>query len=254
MDIQLLMKTAALAGGIMLKSGAETYRVEDTMTHILKTADHLEDVEVLVIMTGIVATLKVEGMDAVTTIKRVPNRSTKLGQIVEVNQISRKYCAGKMELNEAYKELEEIEARGETFRLISFLAVAGICIGFTIFFGGSIYDVFAATIVGAGLVIALILGDYLKLHAFITDVIASITIALLSMFLSRYIGVKMSLDAVIISCIMPLVPGVAITNAVRDTLQGDYLSGVARILEAFLKAAGIALGIGLGLYLGKICF
>lgn len=57
----------------------------------------------------------------------------------------------------------------------------------------------------------------------------------------------MDTDIVIISCIMPMVPGVAITNAVRDTLQGDYLSGGARILEAFLKAAGIALGIGLGL-------
>ena len=31
MDTQLLLKTAMLAGEIMLRSGAETYRVEDTM-------------------------------------------------------------------------------------------------------------------------------------------------------------------------------------------------------------------------------
>lgn len=48
---------------------------------------------------------------------------------------------------------------------------------------------------------------------------------------------------------MPLVPGVAITNAIRDTLQGDYLSGGARVLEAFLKAASIALGVGIGMAL-----
>ena len=52
MDTQLLLKTAMLAGEIMLRSGAETYRVEDTMHHILKTADHIEMAEVLVIMTG----------------------------------------------------------------------------------------------------------------------------------------------------------------------------------------------------------
>ena len=66
---------------------------------------------------------------------------------------------------------------------------------------------------------------------------------------------NVNLDIVIISSIMPLVPGVAITNAVRDTLQGDYISGCARVLEAFLKAAGIAVGIALGLILmGMIGF
>ena len=61
MDTQLLLKTAMLAGEIMLRSGAETYRVEDTMHHILKTADHIEMAEVLVIMTGISATIKRKG-------------------------------------------------------------------------------------------------------------------------------------------------------------------------------------------------
>ena len=58
----------------------------------------------------------------------------------------------------------------------------------------------------------------------------------------------MNLDVVIISSIMPLVPGVAITNAVRDILQGDYMSGNARVLEAFLTAAGIAVGVGAGIW------
>ena len=65
-------------------------------------------------------------------------------------------------------------------------------------------------------------------------------------------GHLINMDVVIISSIMPLVPGVAITNAVRDTLQGDYLSGMARILEVFLKAAAIALGVGVGIALLKV--
>lgn len=60
------------------------------------------------------------------------------------------------------------------------------------------------------------------------------------------------MDIVIISSIMPLVPGVAITHAIRDTLQGDYLSGAARILEAFMTATAIALGVGTGFALTGI--
>ena len=39
MDHKLVMDTAVLAGEILLKSGAETYRVEDTMKHILNTGN-----------------------------------------------------------------------------------------------------------------------------------------------------------------------------------------------------------------------
>ena len=56
-----------------------------------------------------------------------------------------------------------------------------------------------------------------------------------------------NIDLVIIGTIMPLVPGVAITNAAMDTLNGDYMSGIAKILEAFVKATSTAIGVGLGI-------
>ena len=59
----------------------------------------------------------------------------------------------------------------------------------------------------------------------------------------------MDLNVIIIASIMPLVPGVAITNAGYDTLHGDYISGAARMLEAFVTAAAIAIGVGLGMLL-----
>lgn len=93
MDTQLLMKTAMLAGEIMLCSGAETYRVEDTMHHILKTAEQLETAEVLVLMTGINASLKVKNEKTVTLVKRVGTRGTSLSHVVSVNDISRRYWA-----------------------------------------------------------------------------------------------------------------------------------------------------------------
>ena len=44
---------------------------------------------------------------------------------------------------------------------------------------------------------------------------------------------------------MLLVPGLAITNAIRDTIAGDLVSGLARAIEAFLVAIGIAIGSGI---------
>lgn len=76
MDTQLLMDTAMLAGELLLRSGAETYRVEDTMQHILNHTEHLEIAEILVLLTGISATVKVADEETVTVIKRVGNRES----------------------------------------------------------------------------------------------------------------------------------------------------------------------------------
>ncbi len=246
MDAQLLMKTAALAGELMLCSGAETYRVEDTMHHILKTADNLEMAEVLVIMTGITATIKQKDENVISIVKRVGSRSTNMSHIMEVNDISRRYCGEEITLEEAYKELSGLK-KNIYSRLENRLGVLGICVGFSLFYGGGIREVIVTLLVGFVLTGCMTIGEKMRFHAFLQDVFGSFGIAVSSLLLSYLI--KVNLDTVIISSIMPMVPGVAITNAVRDTLQGDYLSGSARILEAFLKATGIAVGIAIGLLL-----
>ncbi len=246
MDAQLLMKTAALAGELMLCSGAETYRVEDTMHHILKTADNLEMAEVLVIMTGITATIKQKDENVISIVKRVNSRSTNMSLIMEVNDISRRYCGEEITLEEAYKELSGLK-KNIYSRLENRLGVLGICVGFAIFFGGGIREMLVTLLVGLILTGCMTIGEKMQFHAFLQDVFGAFGIAVSSLLFSNL--VKVNLDTVIISSIMPMVPGVAITNAVRDTLQGDYLSGSARVLEAFLKAAGIAVGIAIGLLL-----
>ena len=110
MDYQLIVRTAVLAGELMLCSGAETYRVEDTMNHILRTAK-TQTAEALVFMTGIVATVDSPDIEPVTVMRRVKSRGTNLNRIMQVNTISRKYCAGEMGLKEAYESLGSIQKR-----------------------------------------------------------------------------------------------------------------------------------------------
>ena len=63
-------------------------------------------------------------------------------------------------------------------------------------------------------------------------------------------------EAIVIGCIMSLVPGVAFTNAIRDTIGDELLSGISRGVEALFIAIAIAAGVGLpmsiGLYLGGL--
>ena len=244
MDYKLLMNTAVLAGETMLKSGGETYRVEETITRILSTA-HVETFDTVVLTTGIFVTLDNPDMENISVIKRVESRGMNLNRIERVNAFSRKYCAGEMTLEEAYKELKQIKGR-QYKRTIYNLATIGVCAGFAPLFGGGWNEIAAAT--GAGVVLALIttLGKYLKVNSFILNAFSAFGVALTSIFLKNLFPI-LNIDTLIISSIMPIVPGIAITYAIRDSLQGDYLAGAARTMEAFMTAVAIALGVGLGM-------
>ena len=54
-------------------------------------------------------------------------------------------------------------------------------------------------------------------------------------------------ELVIAGAVMPLVPGLAMTNAVQDTMRGDMVSGLSHgaqaILTAFLIAGGALLAM-----------
>ena len=245
-DYKLLANTAMLAGEIMLCSGAETYRVEDTMYHILKTSN-IEATQVIAMMTGLVVTLNDPGFEQpVTMMRRVSERSTNVSNIVKVNDISRRYCEGKISLEEAYEELKH--AKGKQYnRLLYNFATIGIAVGFAMMFGGSLHDIIAAAVVGAVLAGVMTIGKIAKLSSVLVHVLSGLGIAMLTVVIQRVLFADLSVNIVIASSIMPIVPGVAITNAIRDTIQGDYLSGCARILEAFLVAMAIAVGAGLGL-------
>lgn len=250
MNYELLMDTAMLAGEIMLSSGAETYRVEDTMRRILRTSN-TERQEVVVMMTGIIAVIIRDDMKDISGARRVNSRATNLNKIVRANEISRKYCDHKISLEEAHKELKRIEQNQyQQYSLLKNKVSMGcVVVGFTVMFGGTVYDVLAACVVGFILALVSGLCEKIEFVDLLVDPVSSFSITAAAILLKIYMPVKIDMDILIISAIMPLVPGVAITNAVRDTFKGDYITGGGRMLEAFLKASLIAFGVGIGMAL-----
>lgn len=245
MNYKTLFKTAMLAGEIMAESGAETFRVEDTMTRIMKTSG-FETVEVFATMTGIMATLSDTSVEPVSGVLRIRNRANNLNKINEVNQISRNICDGRMTVEEAYHQLV-LTREKQTYTSITISIATVISTGgFAGLFGGSAIDCALASV--NGLIIVLI-GWLLRkrvIGSFMTDAVKSFFIALVTMIFTSFIT-SADTAMIIIGSIMPLVPGIPITNAIRDTLTGDYTSGTARAVEAFVISIGIAVGIGFGM-------
>ena len=52
----------------------------------------------------------------------------------------------------------------------------------------------------------------------------------------------LNLDKIMIGDIMLLIPGIAMTNAIRDMLMGDTISGLMRLIESILWAGSLAVG------------
>lgn len=260
MDDKSIANMAVLAGEIMLRSGAETYRVEDTIKHILDTAGGAGApgtgiggsesagavrTESFVMLTGIIVTIERPGQEAITVMRRVHDRGTNMHRIVEVNEISRKYCAGDLSAEETWERLENIKGRQYTVWMYN-VATVLVPAGFAPLFGGGLREIFAAGAVGILLAVIMTIGKRMRISSFILNMICAGGVAAAAMALKAWYPL-LNMDTVIISGIMPLVPGVAITNAIRDTLRGDYISGGARALEAFVTAAAVAIGAGVGI-------
>lgn len=240
---KLLVETAALAGEIMLVSGAEINRVETTIQHILDLAQGKEGANI-VLSTGIYLSLDDPEGEAITMVRRVSDRSTNLNRITMVNQVSRELCAGKLTVSEAYGHLLEIKDAKIYPSIAACLGYVGTCGFFSVLFGGDGLDCLAAMVVGICLAGVIAFAKRVRLNDFCVETIAAFFVGAVSLWLNNYAHWEFNRDTVIVSGIMPLVPGVVFTTAIRDTLNGDYSAGVARMLEAVVTALAVAAGVG----------
>lgn len=225
----------------MLQSGGETYRVEDTMMRIA-AAFGIKNTHSYVTPTGIF--FSAEGEEpSKTKLIRIMTRSTDLKKVALVNSISRKITSGDVSLKEAYSLLKELEELNVTFPFMVQVAAASIASGcFMLMFMGEWIDFIPSMITGG-------LGyfGFLYFHRFIpikffSEFLASFIIGLLSViFVST--GIGQQLDKIIIGSVMTLVPGLLLTNAVRDLMAGHLVSGLSKGAEALLTAFAIGSGI-----------
>ena len=236
-ELEIILK----AGKILLSSGAEISRTEDTMNYIAR-AMNFKDLEAYVSNRGIFATAKKDDNTEITRIYNVPEVDINLSKIESINALSRRITQKSITIEEVINELEKIDTMPDYlifWRLVAYTIGAS---GFSYAIGSSITDSIIAGIIG------LILGVYmctikriLNSDVLIT-ILGSILIALFgNLFIHFNIGSNLSV--ILLGAMIDIVPGVPFVNAIREYSQNNYNTGITLMMGALLTCISMAVGV-----------
>ena len=258
-------------GEVLLKNGGEIFRVQQTMQLVAK-AYGIPGFQVYVLANGLFVSMQEEGRtitrpvesgDAAgqeylfgqehlasqarlaSQVRYVPLSSVHLGRVAAVNNLSREIVAQKYTVEEASRKIEQIDklpfTRNAVQTLMSGLGAGAFCI----LFGGSLLDSAAAFLSGLVLWIFVLFLTARGANKIMVNILASALVTAMGVLFFHLFSFGDSMDMIVIGSIVPLLPGVPLTNSIRDYLNGDYLSGTIRMIDAVLVACCIALGVGI---------
>lgn len=242
-DAHMILSIATLAGTIILENGGEVYRAEDTVTRICESRENIEDVDVFATPNVLFVSFNFMG-DVITNLRRSKNPTINLNKIEMINTFSRNFVNNNMDLQEAKKELFRIKNKKNQSKLERIIPGTIASSAFCILLGGGIRE-FIATGIASFLMLMVL--EKLKSYklTFFINTFAGAFLASLFAYITILLNISNDFDTVTIASIMTLVPGFSITNAMRDTLSGDFVSGLTRLTEAVVIALAIAIGVGL---------
>ncbi|MGM9603816.1 MAG: threonine/serine exporter ThrE family protein [Faecousia sp.] len=240
MDYYTIMDFAADLGYELSMSGAETFRVEDSMARVI-TSYGIE-AEVFAIPSYLIVSIITETGKPLTRMRRIGYHGNNLDAVEKLNALSRTICSQHPEPGEAMKMLDNVRKSIlyyglPVYLLGNFLGAAG----FSILFGCSLADMLLAGVCGilGGLINRFM--DNMKVNPFFATILSAFVMALTAYGLNVR-GIVQNVDGVVIGALMILVPGLLFTNAMRDIIYGDTNSGITRIVQVLLIAMGMALG------------
>ena len=242
-EAKKILLLSALAGEIMLKNGAETYRVEDTIERICKSRMNIKYADAFVTTTGIFVSLEYQG-EMMTYLIRIKSIKIDLNKINLVNEFSREFVNSDMSISKGLEKLKKINKVNNYSSWIKTLFGSLACAFFSLLFGGTFLDFISSYLVSLIVLISVNRIDKYKMIFFVNNFIGAVLASTLSILATK-LGIGEDMDIIIIASIMSLVPGVAITNAIRDTISGDFISGLSRGMEAIFSALAIAFGVGI---------
>lgn len=242
-DMYRVLEVTQLAGELLLENGAEIFRVEETMQRI---AAHfgVRNEEFFVLSNGIFMTGDDEKHSKVfARVKFIPMKGTQLYKVVMINQLSREIEEGKYRsIEEVAQKLEEIRTAKGKSNLAQIVASGAGAAAFCVLFGGTLIDAAAALIAGFLLYIFMLYIAYPRFSKIVCNLSGGAVATLVCLLLFS-LGLGDGLHHMIIGSIIPLIPGVAFTNGIRDMADSDYLSGTVRLLDAILGFICIAVGV-----------
>lgn len=247
LDVKRVVDMAMHAGRILLKNGGEIFRVEETIKRICGRF-HVNHVDIFSMSHGIFVSAENENGEAYTKVNHVPLSSSHLGIVAEVNELSREISAGRVKLEEAEERLEKIEKIPPKKRWFQYMA-AGLASGtFALMLGSSVPEAVAAFLIGFLSYVWVLFAGKHNLSKIIVNIVGGVIMTVLALAFMRIPFLPiLKLDGMMVGAIMPMIPGVAFVNAIRDIADTDFLSGLVRMIDALLVFVYIAIGVGVTL-------
>ena len=249
---RMALNVAALAGDILLASGAEIFRVEETINRIAH-AYGIDSCDPFVLSSGFFLTADSNSDQNFAWVRHIPLSATRLDRVTAVNQLSREIEHGFYTPEEAYQKLQDIQQMPAKRNLCQILA-SGVGSGCFCYLFGWALD---GEQLGVGFtrlaypfIAGLLLYVYLlcvvkgQLSKIATNISGGMFVTFIAVLIYQ-LGLGHHLSEIIIGSIIPLVPGVAFTNGIRDIADQDYIAGAVRMLDALLVTFSIAMGVGL---------
>ena len=240
MDYNTLLDLATDLGYHLAMSGAETFRVEESVSRVLAAYDIQS--EVFAITNCLTVSIETHDGQILTRMRRIGFHGNDLESVARYSDLSRAICSQKPEPAAAIEWLKQVQSSCRKYNILMQLLGHFLgAFGFSMVFGGNLLDALLGGI--CGLIIGLIglfMGKF-KVNQFFNIIAASFAMAIVA-YAAAALGMPINPDLVNIGALMLLVPGLLFTNAMRDIIYGETNSGTNRIVQVFLIAAGIALG------------
>jgi len=231
----------------MLVCGAEVDRVEDSLERMCY-AYGCDRVNVFIITSNIQVTIEDPEGNIITQIRRLVRNDTNFDRLDYLNDLSRYVCANKPSLEQLVEKYEDVMNRKPLPIWLEYFGAILVASGFAVFFGGNMLDAVAAGMLGIIITIITRILSKIEENQMAKMFISSVVAGFVAIICVR-LGLGMHVDKIMIGGIMLLIPGIAMTNSVRDMLLGDIVTGMLRFVNALLMAAAIACGFALPLIL-----
>lgn len=243
-ETQKLVNFSCEVGRQLLQNGAEIYRVEESVERILRAYGY-EQIEVFAIPACIIINVQEEEQNYTKSV-RIRGAGNNLGRLTDLNTLCREICRDTPDAEEDVRRLRELMAIPRHSQVLSYVAYCFAAFFFTLFWRGKWLDALAT--IPCALIVKATVSSMTKMRAniFFTNLVAGMLMTMVPLAMI-YAGAPLNLDKIIIGGIMLLVPGIAITNAMRDVLAGDFLTALSRMAEVLIVAMGISIGVAIAI-------
>ncbi|WP_170270261.1 threonine/serine ThrE exporter family protein [Heliorestis acidaminivorans] len=238
-------------GRLLLQSGAETYRIEESMERC-GCAFGMKKLEAYATTSVVMLTYYDDEEEQKSHFRRIRERDLDLEKITSLNDLSRKVSHKQVSLEEANKQLRQIEGSSSTISYGLTTIIAGINGGLIALLNnsGALEAIMAFIVV----VITFLIIRAIKVEQvlFFKEMAIGMIGATLAVLLYKVI--PFNIAPVIVGLMLIAIPSIQMVNAVRDLSSGDLTSGALRGLEAAGLTAALFSGVGIVLSFSKVPF